>query len=355
MIEGYSSPKEAAVKRSSNGPIGRPRTALVAALAALLCLCLTSAASARTIVLGPPIEETTSFGSLDCDFGLDNCSVVNIVIPGAKTVAPVDGVLTSWSIKGASANGSYQLYTLSRAGTTYTANAESTIEQPASSNVESFSTNLPIKKGEYLGLGINEGATIGFNEPVGSEVGLAPLFQQGGSGVMETDVGEFAFDAELAPAPTIAGLTPQSGLIEGGTTVTISGSDFKEASAVKFGLVPALAFTVDSETQITAVSPPRATTPAVAVSVTTPDGTGTSSQLYSYVPPTSESPPSPTQCFVPNLKGKKLKAARKALSRRHCALGKVKGKRGRSAKVTSQHPNAGAELDAGAKVGVKVG
>jgi hypothetical protein len=343
------------MKQTSPTAIGRRRLMAIMALAALLCLCPASAASARTIALGPPIEETTSFGSLSCDFGLDNCSVVNIVLPGAETVAPVDGLVTRWSIEGATASSTYQLYTLSRSGTTYTANTQSPLEQPASGNVESFSTDQPIKKGEYLGLGIAEGSTIGFNEPLGTEVGLAPLFQEGGSGVMETSVGEFAFDAELAPAPTIAGLTPQSGLIEGGTSVTISGSDFKEASAVKFGLVPALAFTVDSETQITAVAPPRATTPAVAVSVTTPDGTGTSSQLYSYVPPTSESLPTPTQCFVPNLKGMKLKAARKALSRRHCALGKVKGKRGRSAKVKSQHPSAGAELGAGAKVGVKVG
>jgi IPT/TIG domain len=343
------------VKLSSNEAIGRPRTALVVALAAFLCLFLASAASAHTITLGPSIDEATSFGSLDCNFGLDNCSVVNIVLPGAETVAPVDGMVTSWSIRGATANDPYQLYTLSRSGTTYTANTESTLEHPASGDVQSYLTDQPIRKGEYLGLGIAEGATIGFNEPAGSEIGLASLFQEGGSGVMETAIGEFAFDAEVVPAPTIAGLTPQSGLIEGGTSVTISGSDFKGASAVKFGLVPALAFTVDSETQITAVSPPRATTPAVPVSVTTPAGTGTSPLLYSYVPPTSESPPTPTRCFVPNLKGKKLKAARKALSGRHCALGKVKGRRGRSAKVKSQHPNAGAQLDAGAKVGVKVG
>ncbi|HJR01551.1 MAG TPA: PASTA domain-containing protein, partial [Methylomirabilota bacterium] len=58
-------------------------------------------------------------------------------------------------------------------------------------------------------------------------------------------------------------------------------------------------------------------------------------------------------CVVPRLKGKTLKAARKALRRAHCALGKVrrayssKVKRGR---VVAQKPRPGARRRAGAKV-----
>jgi uncharacterized delta-60 repeat protein len=64
--------------------------------------------------------------------------------------------------------------------------------------------------------------------------------------------------------------------------------------------------------------------------------------------------PSPTpSCVVPKLKGKTLKAAKRAIRRAHCSLGKVtraysaKVKRGR---VLAQKPKPGRKLAAGAKV-----
>jgi hypothetical protein len=40
--------------------------------------------------------------------------------------------------------------------------------------------------------------------------------------------------------------------------VTITGTNFTGATAVRFGAINAASFTVDSDTQITAVSPPQA-------------------------------------------------------------------------------------------------
>jgi hypothetical protein len=328
------------------------RFALVVALSALCSLSMTAAAGARTILLGPPVEETTSFESFTCEVQ-GNCSAVNIVVPGAETAAPVDGVIATWSVKGVTVGSPYQLYTLSKSGTTYTANTQSTIEHPSTGGLHLFFTDQPIKKGEYLGIGI--GDAIGFNETVGSEAGIAPLFQESGSEELETGVGEFAFDAELAPAPTITGIAPSSGPPAGGTAVTISGSDFGEASSVKFGTAGAASFTVVSESEITAVAPPSATVGAVPIGVTTIFGTGTSSQLFSYQSPEGSDAAPAARCVVPNLKGKKLKAARKALAKSHCKLGKVKGKRGKSVRVKSQHPKSGAALTAGSKVTVKLG
>jgi PASTA domain len=57
-------------------------------------------------------------------------------------------------------------------------------------------------------------------------------------------------------------------------------------------------------------------------------------------------------CLVPHLKGKSLKAAKKALGRANCSLGKVKGQGG---KVKSQKPKAGTSLPVGSKVSVKLG
>jgi hypothetical protein len=56
--------------------------------------------------------------------------------------------------------------------------------------------------------------------------------------------------------PFITGIDPNSGPAAGGTTVTITGRNFTGATAVRFGSTNAASFTVDSDTQITAVSPP---------------------------------------------------------------------------------------------------
>ena len=69
-------------------------------------------------------------------------------------------------------------------------------------------------------------------------------------------------------------------------------------------------------------------------------------------------PPPPTQCIVPKLKGKKLGAAKIALRKAHCRVGKVthvKSTRKHRNRVISQSPIAGAHLKKGAEVALKVG
>jgi alpha-tubulin suppressor-like RCC1 family protein len=87
------------------------------------------------------------------------------------------------------------------------------------------------------------------------------------------------------PPPSVSGVSPGSGPQPGGTTVTISGANLAEASAVHFGTTAASSFTVNSPTSITAVSPAGAG--IVDVTVTTPvstSATGTSDK-FSYLPP----------------------------------------------------------------------
>jgi IPT/TIG domain-containing protein len=81
--------------------------------------------------------------------------------------------------------------------------------------------------------------------------------------------------AAQAAAPTITSFTPTSGVI--GSTVTITGTGFKDTSvvtSVAFNGVAATSFTVDSDTQITVVVPSGATTGKI--SVTDSEGTDTS-------------------------------------------------------------------------------
>ena len=71
--------------------------------------------------------------------------------------------------------------------------------------------------------------------------------------------------------PTVSGVAPAQGPTAGGTTVTITGSGFLNASGVTFGGVSA-AFTVNSDTQITAFSP-AGSGGTVDVQVTNANGT----------------------------------------------------------------------------------
>jgi hypothetical protein len=58
------------------------------------------------------------------------------------------------------------------------------------------------------------------------------------------------------PGPHIISLDPDHGPATGGTSVVIHGRNFSGATEVMFGANPATSFFVDSDTQITAVSPP---------------------------------------------------------------------------------------------------
>jgi photosystem II stability/assembly factor-like uncharacterized protein len=94
------------------------------------------------------------------------------------------------------------------------------------------------------------------------------------------------------PAPAIASFTPASGPV--GTEVTITGSNFAGASAVRFNNTPAASFAVVSSTQIRATVAAGATTGSI--SITTAGGTATSSGVFSVT-----APPAPTTLtFTPS-------------------------------------------------------
>ncbi len=88
-----------------------------------------------------------------------------------------------------------------------------------------------------------------------------------------TEAGLFTMTQE---GPVVTAITPASGPTSGATTVTLTGTSFTGAAAVSFGVEPATSFTVDSDTQITAVSPAHA--PGVVdITVTSLAGTSATS------------------------------------------------------------------------------
>ena len=72
-------------------------------------------------------------------------------------------------------------------------------------------------------------------------------------------------------------------------------------------------------------------------------------------PALTTSPTGALDCVVPKLKGHSLRVSRKKLKKARCRLGKLRGKKTKSAKVTKQSPKPGKLRAAGTKVSVKLG
>ena len=84
------------------------------------------------------------------------------------------------------------------------------------------------------------------------------------------------------PAPTITAVNSNFGSILGGTSVSITGMDFRSVTSVSFGGVAATSYVVNSPTRITAVTPARATPGAVDVAVSAAGGSVTLSGGFTY-------------------------------------------------------------------------
>jgi len=90
-------------------------------------------------------------------------------------------------------------------------------------------------------------------------------------------------NAAQAAQPTITALSPGSGPVAGGTTVSLTGTDFTDATVIAFGGTAIEDFTIVDPTHIVLTSP--AGTGTVDVSVTTPGGTSatTAASQFTYV------------------------------------------------------------------------
>ncbi|HET6311109.1 MAG TPA: IPT/TIG domain-containing protein [Candidatus Nitrosotalea sp.] len=98
-----------------------------------------------------------------------------------------------------------------------------------------------------------------------------------------TQLGPFSLAAACygayptCPAPSVTSVSPNQGPVTGGTTVTITGTGFfNTTTSVMFGATAATSFVVNSDNQITAVSPAHVVG-TVDVTVTTASGTSATS------------------------------------------------------------------------------
>ncbi len=93
------------------------------------------------------------------------------------------------------------------------------------------------------------------------------------------------------PAPTVTSISPNSGTINGGTAVTITGTGFLAGATVSVGGTPATGVTVVNSTSITATTPAHAAGTANVVVTNSDTQSGTLTQGFTY---TTVSNPAPT-------------------------------------------------------------
>lgn len=315
--------------------------------ASILALLVASSAQASTITVGsvlPPGSSPTPFGQVETLF--------NTALPekGANLVSPATGAIVRWRVQGAE-GGPFYLRVLRPNGSgAYAAVGTSGGAMPSGTGVQTFNANLPIHAGDLIGIDPTKDTdSIGVATVPGASYGFIfpPPFD--GSTVAPsgtTDGQEIALSAEVQPAPAVTSVSPASGSITGGTTVTITGTNLGGASGVKFGATPATGFTVNSDTQITAVAPSSATLGSVDITATTLAGTSAtvSNDRFSY-----------KGCVVPKVTGKTLKRSKSALRQADCKVGTIRHRKGKRGKVVTQSPKPGKTLPPGSKVNVTVG
>ncbi len=123
---------------------------------------------------------------------------------------------------------------------------------------------------------VNSDTSINANVPGGATTGPISVTTPIGTGQSSSN---FTVTTVSQP-PTITGFTPTQGFQ--GTKVTITGTNFTGATSVKLGSAAAV-FTVNSSTSITATVPREFFLGSYRWSVTTPNGTASSTSLFRFL------------------------------------------------------------------------
>jgi uncharacterized delta-60 repeat protein len=224
------------------------------------------------------------------------------------------GTTSDWQLTGLSLPASGQLRARGIAGAsaleTTTAFSGQVVQAPTVASVSPANgstfggTSVTISGNGFIGVtAITFGGTAAASFTVVNANTLSAITPAHAAGSVRVDVTAASgtnaansfFTFVTPPAPTVTGVSPSIGVNTGGTSVTITGTEFLGATSVTFGGTAATNFTVVNSTTITATAPAHATG-AVSVVVTTPSGSNAANTLYTFVNPpptiTSVSPSS---------------------------------------------------------------
>ncbi len=143
--------------------------------------------------LGPPDR------SLDCrgrapSRDSPSCSIVQTALPGAQLLAPADGAIVGWAVRGA--RGEVALDVIRPGGNETTRVGRSQWESAGNPAPFHFPANLPVERGDQIGVELGPGAAIGVGPAEGAttERWLSPAGGAYGSPDRKPGTG---FDHEL--------------------------------------------------------------------------------------------------------------------------------------------------------------
>ncbi|HEX7279606.1 MAG TPA: IPT/TIG domain-containing protein [Solirubrobacterales bacterium] len=325
-------------------------TVAVACVASALLLMAATSAQAAVISVGSVLPDGFAPKKFERVETLFNTALPEA---GATLASPVSGAIVRWRVQGA-VGGPFYLRVLRPNGKgAYEAAGKSAPATPTGPGLQTFETNLKIQAGDVIGIDpTNPTDEIGVKVEAGAS--YASLFPTPFDGSLvapsKTFSGEeIELSAEVLPVPEVTSVAPSFGSVTGGTLLTITGKNFSNASAVKFGSTPAASFSVDSDTEITATAPKTVRPGKVDITVATLAGDNANTRFDDFVY---------RACVVPSIKNKTLKAAKRLLRNRGCKLGhvkKVEASAKKEGKVVKQSPRPGKILAPGARVRINLG
>jgi tRNA A-37 threonylcarbamoyl transferase component Bud32 len=123
------------------------------------------------------------------------CSIVQSELPGAEVLAPADGVITGWTVRGA--EGEVSMDVIRPRGRDTVRVGRSQWEFAGNGGPQHFETRLAVEAGDQIGLELGPGASIGVSETEGATTQrwLRPF----GGAYGNPDLGEGSgFDYEVA-------------------------------------------------------------------------------------------------------------------------------------------------------------
>ena len=203
---------------------------LLAAVAAFLALC--ASAEAATVTVGSPL--TADFGGPASGGELTYRNAV-LNEPGANVASPQDGTVVRWRMAGSYSGGPFQLVVLRSAGDEkFEAVAASAPEMPDGSSSQTFSTSLPIRAGDTIGLNAAPGSVTGDAYAPGSEFNVfVPELLPGGPAQKRTGIStdaELGFNADVEYAtPPVIGPPPPPPPVAHCVVPSLSGKKLKAA------------------------------------------------------------------------------------------------------------------------------
>jgi hypothetical protein len=292
------------------------------------------------------------------------------------------GTIIEWSIQTGEAvpSPTAKLKVLDDEGGLFTVVGDAAVGPLAPEAITTFVVDIPVLPGDRLALYTGNAPSPGKCFQVdryaaGAELlGDVPVGGRKGSNGIKTGY-RAPISAVVLPPPVVTAIAPLVGPPAGATPVTISGENLRRVESVTFGTVTTTAFTEVSETELKVLAPPAALgTVDVRVSTVAGESPASAADHFTYAAPAlagtgggaaggagaalPKSSAAPSKCKVPKLKGRKLKAAKKAIRRAGCKVGRVAKADGVTAatgKVKTQRPRAGRPVAKGTKVAVKLG